>query len=108
MAELPAPVEAAFDATNDGDLARFVAAFAEDGVIDDWGREFRGRDEIAHWSRSESIGVNQTFAVTGAREQAGEVVVTADVGGDGFNGPSTFTFRLAPDGASIERMTITA
>ena len=61
MAELPAPVQEAFDATNDGDLDRFVAAFADDGMIDDWGREFRGRDEIADWSRRESIGVNQTF-----------------------------------------------
>ena len=34
--------EEAFAATNDGDLGRFVAAFAADGVIDDWGREFRG------------------------------------------------------------------
>ena len=31
MTELPAPVEEAFAATNDGDLGRFVAAFAADG-----------------------------------------------------------------------------
>jgi hypothetical protein len=29
-------------------------------------------------------------------------------GGDEFNVPSTFTFRLAPDAATIQRMTITA
>ena len=61
MTELPAPVAEAFDATNAGDLERFVAAFADDGVIDDWGREFRGHEEIAGWSRRESIGVHQTF-----------------------------------------------
>lgn len=107
MAELPAPVQEAFDATDDGDLDRFVAAFADDGVIDDWGREFRGRGEIADWSRRESIGVNQTFDVTDVRLAGEEVIVAADVGGDGFNGPSTFTFRLAPDGTAIQRMTIT-
>ncbi|TYL50322.1 nuclear transport factor 2 family protein [Agromyces mariniharenae] len=107
MTELPAPVAEAFDATNVGDLDRFVGAFAEDGVIDDWGREFRGRDEIAGWSRRESIGVNQTFDVTDVRTAGDVVIVAADVGGDGFNGPSTFTFRLAPGGAAIERMTIT-
>ena len=52
--------------------------------------------------------MQQTFSVTDVRDGDGEVVVIADVGGGGFNGPSTFTFRLAPDGASIERMTITA
>jgi len=108
MTELPAPVREAFDATNDGDLDRFVAAFATDGVIDDWGREFRGRTAISGWSLRESIGVNQTFAVTDVREQDGETVVTADVGGDGYQGPSTFTFRLAPGGRTIERMTIAA
>ena len=107
MTELPAPVAEAFDATNAGDLDRFVAAFADDGVIDDWGREFRGREEIAGWSRRESIGVHQTFDVTDVREAGDEVIVAADVGGDGFNGPSTFTFRLSPGGATIERMVIT-
>ena len=58
--------------------------------------------------RSTGIRVCQTFSVTDVREGDGEIVVIADVGGGGFNGRSTFTFRLAPDGASIERMTITA
>jgi hypothetical protein len=109
MSDLPPPVAEAFAATNDRDLARFVAAFADDGVIDDWGREFRGHEEIAEWSRRESIGVEQTFSITEVRTRDGrEVVVLADVGGGGFNGPSTFTFRLAPDGSAIERMAITA
>jgi hypothetical protein len=109
MSDLPPPVAEAFAATNDRDLARFVAAFADDGVIDDWGREFRGHEEIAEWSRRESIGVEQTFSVTEVRTgDRREVVVLADVGGGGFNGPSTFTFRLAPDGSAIERMAITA
>ncbi|HEU0181913.1 MAG TPA: nuclear transport factor 2 family protein, partial [Agromyces mariniharenae] len=68
---------------------------------------FRGRDEIAGWSRREASGVNQTFDVTDVRAAGDAVIVAAEVGGAGFNGPSTFTFRLAPGGAAIERMTIT-
>lgn len=108
MTDLPPPVAEAFAATNARDLARFVAAFDDDGVIDDWGREFRGAEEIAEWSRRESIGVQQTFSVTDVRVGGSEVVVLADVGGGGFTGPSTFTFRLTPDGSAIERMAITA
>ena len=108
MIELPAPVREAFEATNAGDLEGFTAAFTDDGVLDDWGREFHGRDEIALWSRAESIGVQQTFEVTASRVIGDDVVVTADVGGGGFNGPSTFTFRLSEDGRHIERMAITA
>jgi hypothetical protein len=108
MAELPAPVREAFAATNEGDLDRFVAAFAADGVVDDWGREFRGHEAIADWSSQESIGVKQTFVLIEVRDQGEDVVVKADVGGGGFNGLSTFTFRLSPDGETIQRMTITA
>jgi hypothetical protein len=108
MTDLPPPVAEAFAATNARDLARFVAAFDDDGVIDDWGREFRGAEEIAEWSRRESIGVQQTFSVTDVRVVGSEIVVLADVGGGGFNGPSTFTFRLTLDGSAIERMAITA
>ena len=61
---LPGPVQAVFDATNAGDTAAFLAAFAEDGVIDDWGREFRGHAAIQRWSDGENIGVQATWAPT--------------------------------------------
>jgi hypothetical protein len=38
--------------------------------------------------------------------QRDETVVTAQVGGGGFNGPSHFSFRVAGD--LVERMTIRA
>lgn len=108
MTELPDPVREAFAATNEGDLDRFVAAFADDGVVDDWGREFRGREAIAEWSSQESIGVQQSFGLIEVRARDEEIIVKVDVGGGGFNGLSAFTFRLSPDGQTIQRMTITA
>ncbi|MFI5936518.1 nuclear transport factor 2 family protein [Actinoplanes sp. NPDC051494] len=103
--ELPAPVRAFFDATNAEDRAGFLAAFAEDGVVDDWGREFQGHKAIGRWSDGENIGVHSRFEVTHASLQNGAYVVTATVSGGGFNGPSHFTFRVR-DGV-ISRMTIT-
>jgi hypothetical protein len=55
--ELPRQVQAILDAANRGDRAAFLAAFAADGVVDDWGGEFRGADEIGRWSDGEFIGV---------------------------------------------------
>jgi hypothetical protein len=104
---LPFPVNEVFEATNTGDLPRFVAAFAADGVVDDSGRVFLGHDAIARWSQAESIGVQQTFAATGTRSDGDHTIVTATVGGGGYNGPATFTFILAPDGETIQSMTIT-
>jgi len=103
---LPGPVQAVFDATNAGDTEAFLAAFADDGVVDDWGREFRGHAEIKRWSDGENIGVRATWAPTEVETHGGEHVVTATVGGNGFNGPSHFTFRT--DGARVTRMTIRA
>ena len=99
MIELPAPVREAFAATNAGDLGRFVAVFTPDGVIDDWGREFHGHDEIAGWSRAESIGVQQTFEVTEA-SRGRRVIVTATSAAAGSTDPrpsrSTWRRRHPP------------
>ena len=105
-AELPPPIRAVFDATNAGDTEAFLDAFTADGVVDDWGREFRGRDAIRGWSDAENIGVQARLSPTAAVAREGTWVVTATVAGGGFNGPSHFTFRV--DGDRVSRMTIRA
>jgi hypothetical protein len=74
--------------------------------VDDWGREFRGPDEIREWSNREFIGVHVSVEVTAVERGDGATTVTATVGGDGFNGPSHFTFVV--DGDRVTRMTIRA
>ena len=106
MPDVPAPVQTLLDAANGHDTGAFLKAFAADGVVDDWGREFTGPDAIRGWSDKEFIGVSVTLDVTEVAERDGETVVTAQVGGDGFNGPSHFAFRL--DGDRVARMTIRA
>ena len=106
MTDLPAPVTAALAAANAHDTDAFLATFTPDGVVDDWGREFRGAEAIRGWSDREFIGVDVTLAVTGATTAGGATTVAAEVGGRGFNGPSHFTFEL--DGDQVARMTIRA
>jgi len=106
MASVPQPVQAVLDAANGHDTEAFLACFTEDGVVDDWGREFQGADRIKGWSDAEFIGVEVTLAVTGVEQSGDETIVTADVGGKGFNGPSTFSFQV--EGDKVARMTIRA
>ncbi|WLP90114.1 nuclear transport factor 2 family protein [Gordonia sp. NB41Y] len=101
---LPEPVRASIDATNAGDLQAFLGSFTPDGAVDDWGRVFGGPTAIARWSDAEYLGKNVTLEVTSVSATGDDVVVIATVGGDGFNGPSTFTFTV--DGEKIARMTI--
>jgi hypothetical protein len=103
---LPAPVGSAIDAANRGDTEAFLACFTPDGVVDDWGREFRGPAEITGWSDKEFIGVEVSLAVEKVETAGDDTTVAAQVGGKGFNGPSHFTFRVAGD--RVSRMTIRA
>jgi methyltransferase (TIGR00027 family) len=106
MSDLPEPVAKALAAANANDTAAFLACFTREGVVDDWGREFRGAAEIREWSEREFIGVHVSLEVTAVEQRDGATTVTATVGGDGFNGPSHFTFAV--DGDRVTRMTIRA
>jgi uncharacterized protein (TIGR02246 family) len=103
---VPDPVARLLEAANDNDVDGFLATFADEGVVDDWGREFVGRGAIRAWSDREFIGQRVRLDVRDVRRDGEATVVSALVGGDGFNGPSQFSFLL--DGDRVSRMTIRA
>ncbi|MFG1709723.1 nuclear transport factor 2 family protein [Nonomuraea sp. M3C6] len=104
--QVSAAVQRLLDAANDGDIDAFLAGFTTGGVVDDWGRDFRGADRIRAWSDAEFIGKQVALDVGAVQRRGGETVVTAQVGGNGFNGPSHFAFLV--DGDLVSRMTIRA
>ena len=106
MTDVPEPVATLIDAANAHDTQAFLDSLAADAVVDDWGREFRGHEAIRGWSDREFIGVRVSLDITEAERSGDETTVTATVGGDGFNGPSHFTFRVSGD--RVARMTIRA
>jgi ketosteroid isomerase-like protein len=106
MNNLPEPVDTLIEAANANDAEAFLACFAPDAVVDDWGREFEGADAIEEWSEREFVGVHASLEVTRVAEEDGATTVTATVGGHGFNGTSHFTFQLQDD--RVSRMTIRA
>ena len=106
MPDLPPPVASLIDAANANDLERFLDSFTPDGVVDDWGREFRGATAIRRWSDGEFIGVAVSLEVTEVQQRDSTTVVTAVVGGRGFNGLSHFSFEIRGD--RVQRMTIRA
>ena len=92
-------------ATNAEDTEAFLDAFADDGVVDDWGREFVGRDQIAGWNARENMGVHSRIEVIGVREIPGGIELAIQVTGEGYNGGGAFRFEQ--DGSHVRRMTIT-
>ena len=106
MDSVPDVVQVLLDAANRGDIDAFLDAFGAGGVVDDWGREFAGRDAIRRWSDAEFLGKLVSWAVPGVENDGARTVVGAEVGGNGFNGPSHFSFDV--DGLKVARMTIRA
>ncbi|UWE12412.1 nuclear transport factor 2 family protein [Actinacidiphila bryophytorum] len=104
-APLPIPVAAALEAANAGAIEDFLHAFADDGAVDDWGREFRGHDAIRAWSDAEFIGKQVRLDVTGCRTEGDTTTVSAQVGGNGYNGPSDFAFTVRGDRVALMRIT---
>jgi SnoaL-like domain len=100
----PPAVRALVDATNSGDSEAFLDSFTAAGVVDDWGREFVGRDAIAGWNDNENIGVHSHFTVHQVTRDGSSYVATVTVKGNGYNGGGTFTFEL--DGDLVSRFTI--
>jgi len=96
---LPSAIQAFVDTTNRGDSEGFVAAFTSDAYLNDWGREFHGRDGVASWNETDNIGKQAHFDVRGIQPGRvdGQYLVTVTVSGGGYNGPGVFTFQLRDD-----------
>lgn len=86
--ELPQPVVAVVDAINNGDEDAFVAAFAPDGYVDDWGRVLRGSDGVRSWTQTDAIGMNASMTVLSASTDGNTTHITFDWRSDRFNGQS--------------------
>ncbi len=92
---VPAAIAGFIDATNTADPDAFIAAFAPDAVLDDWGRTFAGRDRIQAWDRSDNIGVQAHFELLAIEPgtDPDTWIATLRVSGNGYNGTGPMTFR---------------
>lgn len=96
--DLPPAARRVIDATNAEDRSGLLAAFAEDGVVDDFGRVFAGHEQIGGWSDRENIGTHNRITVQRVTDSDGEIVADITVTGAGYNGGGTFAFTFTPDG----------
>ncbi|MCF2570741.1 nuclear transport factor 2 family protein [Brevibacterium sp. UCMA 11754] len=102
--QIPEPVAGFIDTVNAHDAQGFLDAFTADGTVDDWGREFTGRDAIKAWSDKEFIGATGVLTPEEVSNDGDEVTVIGDWRSTHANGRSSFTFAV--DGDKLSRMTI--
>ncbi|WP_084040497.1 nuclear transport factor 2 family protein [Demequina sp. NBRC 110053] len=101
---IPEPVASFIAAVNAHDESAFLEAFVESGYVDDWGRIFRGRDEIKAWSDKEFLGARGTLTVREVEVEGRVVTVVGDWRSTHANGLSSF--EIVPEEGQIASMTI--
>ena len=79
---LPPLVAAYVEATNSFDLARLMATFAEDALVNDQLRDYWGKRAIREWAKRDIIGERLTMNVTKVINHYGNFIVTASVDGN--------------------------
>lgn len=104
MESLKPPIRAMIEATNRNDHDGVVSSFAGDAILDDFGRIFSGREEIARWDAQENTGTHNHLTVTGVARSGPETRVAIEVTGNGYNGSGGLVF--VADDESIRRLTI--
>lgn len=97
MPDLPTPVQAVVDAINTGDTEAFVAAFAEDGYVDDWGRVLSGPDGVRGWAQTDAIGMDAQMKVLEASIDGDTTTIRFDWTSQRFNGTSTAIVTVRDD-----------
>jgi len=102
---LPEIAAAYVRATNNHDHAAFMACFAENAVVNDAGREFRGRAAIAAWSRHEIMDAQVTLEVLDVAQRDREVIITTKVEGNfdrtGLPDPLFISHHMSLEGDKI-------
>lgn len=104
MTDLPVPLARLVAAVNTGDTAAFLALFATDGMVDDWGRKFSGHAAIRGWSEKEFTGAMGTMTVQKVTRSGDTVTMDADWKSNFYSGDSRFVFVLRGDRISAMRI----
>ncbi|WP_425324071.1 nuclear transport factor 2 family protein [Gordonia polyisoprenivorans] len=92
------------ETVNRHDDEGFLDAFTQSGAVNDWGREFTGRDAIKGWSDKEFIGSNGTLTPDTVSVEGDSITVIGGWRSNHANGRSRFRFVTV--GNKIERMEI--
>ena len=94
---LPEPAQRMVEAINAANTEAFVAAFASDGHVDDWGRVLRGADGIRSWANTDAIGAGARMTVISAETEGDTNRVRFAWESSVFNGESDGIFVVQGD-----------
>jgi ketosteroid isomerase-like protein len=105
-AVVPQPIRDFFAAANAFDSDGMIAAFTDDGLLNDIQRDFWGRAAIKRWADKESVGDHVvTTDFTQVKEHHGSWIISAAIDGEydksGLPDPVILTYYFTLDGDKI-------
>ncbi|MEN3976401.1 nuclear transport factor 2 family protein [Emcibacter sp. SYSU 3D8] len=107
---LPAPVSDYIQAANAQDADTCLATFANDALVNDDRREFRGKAAIGRWAAAELFAASVSMDVVEAIDLHGSIIVTARIDGTfdktGLPDPLLLTYYFTLDGGHIVQLII--
>jgi len=80
--EVPQSIKDFISAVNSHNGEEFINAFANDALVNDFARNFWGREAIKKWSDEEMIKAKVTFETDEVMEHHGSYMVTALTNGE--------------------------
>ena len=105
MLTLLRPIPAYLAAEQAEDAEHLSLCFAEDGLLHDEGRDYRGRDAILRWKQAADENYKYTMQPLSAHKRGNEVTVRARLTGDFPGSPveENLLFKISNDKiASLE------
>lgn len=75
--KLPTVIQSFIKAVNEHNANAFINTFVDDALVNDFARNFRGKDSIKQWSDKEMISDKVTFEADEIVEHYGEYMITA-------------------------------
>jgi ketosteroid isomerase-like protein len=104
--QLPKSIASYVDAYNARDARRAVACFSEDAVVQDEGKDHRGRKAIGDWIE-ETIGkYGPRFKAGNVEQSDSEIVVAMTVSGFFPGSPVNLAFHFTIDNDRIAALNI--
>lgn len=103
---LPAPIYAYFSARNSFDVDRVLATFDENAIVNDEGKDYRGRAEIRAWIEETTRKYRATANPKDARKDGDEIIVSAVVSGNFPGSPLLIDHAFTLSGQKIGRLEI--
>jgi hypothetical protein len=106
MPDLPDVIVTYQTAHDRRDASTALASFTEDAVVEDDGKTYRGREEVAHWLNAAASEFTFTRTLLSAEETADGWLVTNHIEGDFPGGQVDLRYAFKLDGALIEQLVI--